>query len=80
LGLKTHVFRLRYVDMPGVVHITQASPEKPFLSLSIALDRHIITQLAAELPAASDDSNTAGKAAVHITDIAEMGINNTENK
>jgi AraC-like DNA-binding protein len=56
------------VDMPGVVHITQASPEKPFLSLSIALNRHIITQLAAELPAASSDSNAAGKAAA----IAEL--------
>jgi AraC-like DNA-binding protein len=51
------------VDMPSVVHITQASPEKPFLSLSIMLDRYIITQLAAELPPAHDDSNVTGKAA-----------------
>ncbi len=38
------------VDMPGVFHITQASPQDPFLSLSVKLDRHIITQLLTEMP------------------------------
>ncbi len=38
------------VDMPGVFHITQASSQKPFLSLSVKLDRHIITQLISEMP------------------------------
>lgn len=38
------------VDMPGVFHITQASAQKPFLSLSVKLDRHIITQLISEMP------------------------------
>lgn len=38
------------VDMPGVFHITHASPQEPFLSLSIRLDRHIITQLITEVP------------------------------
>lgn len=38
------------VDMPSVNHITDASPEKPFLALSIKLDRYLVTQLAAEVP------------------------------
>lgn len=38
------------VDMPGVFHITHASPQDPFLSLSVKLDRHIITQLVSEMP------------------------------
>lgn len=38
------------VDMPGVFHITQATPQNPFLSLSVKLDRHIITQLITEMP------------------------------
>jgi AraC-like DNA-binding protein len=51
------------VDMPSFFHITQASPEKPFLSLSITLDRYLITQLAAEFPPAPRAGSTAGKAA-----------------
>ena len=38
------------VDMPGVFHITQASSQNPFLSLSVKLDRHIISQLISEMP------------------------------
>ena len=38
------------VDMPSVNHITVASPEKPFLALSIKLDRYLVTQLATEVP------------------------------
>lgn len=45
------------IDMPGSYHITQASPEEPFLSLSIKLDRHIIAQLLTEIPPASVSSN-----------------------
>jgi AraC-like DNA-binding protein len=41
------------VDTPSVVHITEASPEKLFLSLAIDLDRYIITRLAAEIPPVS---------------------------
>ena len=51
------------VDIPSVVHITEASPEKPFLSLSLALNRYIITQLAAELPPVFPGGNVTGKAA-----------------
>ncbi len=38
------------IDMPGVFHITDASPQAPFLSLSVKLDRRIITQLISETP------------------------------
>lgn len=41
------------VDLSGVHHITQASPEEPFLSVSIGLDRYIINQLLTELPSKS---------------------------
>lgn len=37
------------VDMPGIYHIRGASPEKPFLAISMQLDRYLITQLAAEV-------------------------------
>lgn len=38
------------IDMPGVFHITDASPQALFLSLSVKLDRRIITQLITEVP------------------------------
>ena len=38
------------IDMPGVFHITDASSQAPFLSLSVKLDRRIITQLITEAP------------------------------
>lgn len=38
------------IDMPGVFHITNASPRHPFLSLSVKLDRRIIAQLMTEDP------------------------------
>lgn len=38
------------IDMPGVFHITNASPEAPFLSLSVKLDRRVIAQLMTEDP------------------------------
>lgn len=38
------------MDMPGVFHITGASPEEPFLSLSVRLDRRCIRQLISEVP------------------------------
>lgn len=38
------------IDMPGVFHITDASPQSPFLSLSVKLDRRIIAQLMTEDP------------------------------
>jgi AraC-like DNA-binding protein len=38
------------VDLPSVIHLTRASPEKPFLSLSIGLDKQIIRELESGLP------------------------------
>lgn len=38
------------VDMPSANYITSASPEKPFLGMSISLDRSLIRQLAMEAP------------------------------
>lgn len=52
------------VDMPGVFHITRASPEEPFLSLSIKLNRYIITQLLAELPPVVRQTNKSPSAVV----------------
>jgi AraC-like DNA-binding protein len=49
------------VDMPSVIHMTDASPEKPFLSLSLTLDRYVITQLAAEFPPIKLSDNTPRK-------------------
>jgi AraC-like DNA-binding protein len=36
------------MDLPAVTTITKASGEKPFLSLSLPLDRHLVAQLLAE--------------------------------
>jgi AraC-like DNA-binding protein len=49
------------VDMPGISMVTKASKEKPLLSLSLVLDRHIIAQLLAETGSApgGDDPYTA---------------------
>lgn len=38
------------VDIPGLTHLTQASEEKPFLAISITLDKSLIAQLSAEIP------------------------------
>ena len=38
------------LDLPGTYQIRNASPEQPFLSLSIRLDRAIITELLTEAP------------------------------
>ena len=52
------------IDMPGVFHITGASAHRPFLSLSVKLNRRIISQLITEMPslAASeaDPANPVG--------------------
>jgi AraC-like DNA-binding protein len=38
------------VDVPSTSYITDASPERPFLGLSLNLDKFLTTQLAAEIP------------------------------
>ncbi len=51
------------MDMPGVFHITGASPEEPFLSLSVRLDRRCISQLISEVPSLVTDNGAATGAA-----------------
>ena len=50
------------VDLPSVSYITVASSEKPFLGLSLSLDKYLITQLAAEIPPSSRHGNDSYKA------------------
>ncbi len=38
------------VDLPSANHVLVASPEKPFLAVTLDLDKYLITQLAAEIP------------------------------
>jgi AraC-like DNA-binding protein len=50
------------VDMPFISYVTFASPEKPFLSIALSLDRQLVAQLAMEipLPATSGHCSTRG--------------------
>lgn len=52
------------VDMPGIFHITQASPKEPFLSISIKLDRYLITQLLPDVPQVAKKKNKSPRAVV----------------
>lgn len=50
------------VDLPGIYYIWGATPEKPFISVSIKLDKHIISQLLTEMtikPALSKDKQAS---------------------
>lgn len=38
------------VDMPNASFVTEASPQKPFLVVSLALDSQLITRMSAEIP------------------------------
>ena len=49
------------VDVPSVNYITAASPEQPFLAVSLNLDKYLITQLAAEIPPSSRLGNGSYK-------------------
>ncbi len=43
-------FMVVSVDLPGSYHITGATSAEPFISISIKLDNHIISQLLTEMP------------------------------
>ena len=45
------------VDMPGVFHVAEASPTSPFLSVSVSLDRRIISQLVSQMPSIIAESS-----------------------
>ena len=49
------------VDIPSANHVLVASPEKPFLAVTLDLDKYLITQLAAEIPPSSRLGNGAYK-------------------
>ena len=49
------------VDVPSVNYVTAASPEQPFLAVSLNLDKYLITQLAAEIPPSSRLGNGSYK-------------------
>jgi AraC-like DNA-binding protein len=49
------------VDLPSSNHITVASPDQPFLAVSLDLDKYLITQLAAEIPPSSSLGNNPYK-------------------
>jgi AraC-like DNA-binding protein len=49
------------VDIPSVNYITAASPEQPFLGVSLNLDKYLTTQLAAEIPPSSRLGNGSYK-------------------
>lgn len=56
------------IDLPNMSYLTQASPEKPYLVISLNLDSHLTSVLAAQLTAAPPPKISKG-AAVIKTDI-----------
>jgi AraC-like DNA-binding protein len=59
---------LTSVDMPTMSYLTEASPEKPYLALTLDLDRHLITQLAAQIPPSKTPDGSLKGSAVSPTD------------
>lgn len=49
------------VDMPSVNYVTVASPQEPFLAVSLNLDKYLTTQLAAQIPPSCAPANGASK-------------------
>ena len=49
------------VDLPSANHVLDASPERPFLAVTLDLDKYLITQLAAEVPPSSRFENGSYK-------------------
>ncbi|MBP7526733.1 MAG: AraC family transcriptional regulator [Syntrophorhabdaceae bacterium] len=49
------------VDIPSSSHVIEASPEKPFLTVTLDLNKYLIAQLAAEVPLSSKIGNGAYK-------------------
>jgi AraC-like DNA-binding protein len=55
------------VDMPSMSYLTEASPEKPYLVISLDLDSHLSAQLTSQIPPSKTLGNTFA-AAVAPTD------------
>ncbi|CAK7032067.1 MAG: HTH-type transcriptional activator RhaS [Desulfovibrio sp.] len=47
------------VDMPNLSYLTEASPENPYLVMTLELDSHLTTQLAAQIPPAKGAGKTS---------------------
>ncbi|MEG6502444.1 MULTISPECIES: AraC family transcriptional regulator [unclassified Desulfovibrio] len=47
------------VDMPNLSYLTEASPENPYLVMTLELDSHLTTQLAAQIPPAKGPGKTS---------------------
>lgn len=64
-----HQFLITSVDLPIVAQVTEASQEKPYLSLLLKLDRHEMSQLIAEsnLPPPSTQQSSRGMAIGQVT-------------
>ena len=56
------------VDMPSMSYVTDASPEKPYLVLSLDLDSHLTAQLAAQIPPSGTPEGCFSGTAVTATD------------
>lgn len=56
------------VDMPNMSYITDASPEKPYLVISLDLDSHLTAQLAAQIPPKKKTPDSFSGAIVAPTD------------
>lgn len=57
------------VDMPGMSHFITASPEQPFLAISLKLDRYLATQLAAEVQPPSRPGNSGSHRGVVVAEV-----------
>lgn len=55
------------VDLPGVFHISRATPKDPFISISIKLDKHIISQLLSEMAIKPDLATNKPTSAVVVS-------------
>lgn len=56
------------VDMPNMSYITDASPDKPYLVISLDLDSYLITQLAPQVAPSKNAAGASGGTAVAPTD------------
>ena len=56
------------VDMPSMSYVTEASAEKPYLVISLDLDSHLTTQLAAQIPSSKTPDASFKGTAVTPTD------------
>lgn len=56
-----HHFRITSVDLPVVAQVLEATPEKPYLGLSLSLDQQLIAQLLVESKAALPRNRQASR-------------------